>query len=170
MFLYRITTYDAVDHRTNTPDDKETGERSDIMSGFRKIPHVKIESFGYATVAFNCETTDCRTVFNDGSSIDVFANGTYSIFECDGEKFDINDNGDILLDFQQSIYAKRVQELLSNIEPSKCIMSQNGDLIFDAVDYEQTQYCVEASGETYSKENSHQQITKKLPLEMHVPR
>lgn len=140
------------------------------MLGFRKIPHVKIESFGYATVAFNCQTTDCRTVFNDGSSIDVFANGTYSIFESDGEKFDINDNGDILFDFQQSIYAKRIQELLSTIEPSKCIMSQNGDLIFDAVDYEQTQYCVEASGETYSKENDHYQTTKKLPLEMHVPR
>ena len=49
-------------------------------------------------------------------------------------------------------------------------MSQNEDLIFDAVDYEQTQYCVESSGETYSKENGHHQITKKLPLEMHVPR
>jgi hypothetical protein len=71
------------------------------MLGFRKIPHVKVEAFGYATVAFNCQTTDCRTVFNDGSSIDVFANGTYSIFESDGEKFDINDNGDILFDFQQ---------------------------------------------------------------------
>ncbi len=72
--------------------------------------------------------------------------------------------------FFRSIYAKRVQELLSNIEPSKCIMSQNGDMIFDAVDYEQTQYCVESSGETYSKENGHHQTTKKLPLEMHVPR
>ena len=49
-------------------------------------------------------------------------------------------------------------------------MSQNGDLIFDAVDYEQTQYCVETSGETYSKEIDQRQTTKKLPLEMHVPR
>jgi hypothetical protein len=49
-------------------------------------------------------------------------------------------------------------------------MSQNGDMIFDAVDYDQTQYCVEASGETYSKENNHHQTTKKSPLEMHVPR
>ncbi|CAF4384534.1 unnamed protein product [Rotaria sp. Silwood2] len=166
----RITTYEAVEQKNNSPTNQETDERNNSMLGFRKIPHVKIEALGYATVAFNCQTTDCRTVFNDGSSIDVFANGTYSIFESDGEKFDINDNGDILLDFQQSIYAKRVQELLSNIEPSKCILSQNGDLIFDAVDYEQTQYCVEASGETYSKETDQRQITKTLPLEMHVPR
>lgn len=137
------------------------------MLGFRKIPHVKVEASGYATVAFNCQTTDCRTVFNDGSSIDVFANGTYSIFESDGEKFDINDNGDILFDFQQSIYGKRIQELLSNIEPSKCLMSQNGDVLFDAIDYEQTQYCVEASGEAYSKDNGQRE---KTPLELHLPR
>lgn len=49
-------------------------------------------------------------------------------------------------------------------------MSQNGDLIFDAVDYEQTQYCVEASGEAYTKEIDHRQIPKDLPLELHVPR
>jgi hypothetical protein len=49
-------------------------------------------------------------------------------------------------------------------------MSQNGDLIFDAVDYEQTQYCVEASGESYSKENGHQEKAKNVPMEMHVPR
>lgn len=71
------------------------------MLSFRKIPHVKVEALGYATVAFNCQTTDCRTVFTDGSSIDVFSNGTYSIYEADGEKFDINDNGDVLFDFQQ---------------------------------------------------------------------
>ncbi|CAF0734574.1 unnamed protein product [Rotaria sordida] len=166
----RITTYEAVENKNNSPTNQDTDDRNNSMLGFRKIPHVKIEALGYATVAFNCQTTDCRTVFNDGSSIDVFANGTYSIFESDGEKFDINDNGDILLDFQQSIYAKRIQELLSNIEPSKCILSQNGDLIFDAVDYEQTQYCVETSGETYSKETDQQHMTGTLPLEMHVPR
>jgi hypothetical protein len=137
------------------------------MLGFRKIPHVKVEALGYATVAFNCQTTDCRTVFNDGSSIDVFANGTYSIFESDGEKFDINDNGDILFDFQQSTYSKRIQELLSNIEPSKCLMSQNGDILFDAIDYEQTQYCVEASGEAYLKDNGQREKTL---LELHMPR
>jgi hypothetical protein len=49
-------------------------------------------------------------------------------------------------------------------------MSQNGDLIFDAVDHEQTQYCVESSGETYSKENDQNKIAKRFPLEMHVPR
>ena len=52
-------------------------------------------------------------------------------------------------------------------------MSQNGDIIFDAVDYEQTLYCVESSGETYSKENDEQQQQKpkrSLPLELHVPR
>ncbi|CAF0831903.1 unnamed protein product [Rotaria sp. Silwood1] len=166
----RITTYEAVEQKNNSPTNQETDERNNSMLGFRKIPHVKVEALGYATVAFNCQTTDCRTVFNDGSSIDVFADGTYSIFESDGEKFDINDNGDVLLDFQQSIYAKRVQELLSNIEPSKCILSQNGDLIFDAVDHEQTQYCVETSGETYSKETDQRQMTKTMPLEMHVPR
>ncbi|CAF1295992.1 unnamed protein product [Adineta steineri] len=146
------------------------GELNNSTSSFRKIPHVKVEALGYATVAFNCQTTDCRTVFSDGSSIDVFSNGTYSIYESDGEQFDINENGDILFDFQQSIYGKRVQELLSHIEPSKCIMSQNGDVIFDAVDYEQKQYCVEASGETYSKENDQQEISKDFPMEMHVPR
>lgn len=156
-----------MENKNNTPNDQETGERSNSMLGMRKIPHVKIEALGYATVAFNCQTTDCRTVFNDGSSIDVFTNGTYSIFENNGEKFDINDNGDILFDFQQSIYGKRIQELFANIEPSKCLMSQNGDMIFDAVDYEQTQYCVEASGEAYSKENGQ---TKKATQELHVPR
>ncbi|CAM4745848.1 unnamed protein product [Rotaria magnacalcarata] len=166
----RITTFEAVEQKSNTPTNPDSDDRNNSMLGFRKIPHIRVEAPGYATIAFNCETTDCRTVFNDGSSIDVFANGTYSIFESDGEKFDINENGDVLLDFQQSIYAKRVQELLSNVEPSKCIMSQNGDLIFDAVDYEQTQYCVEASGETYAKEADPRQMTKTLPLEMHVPR
>ncbi|CAF1080181.1 unnamed protein product [Adineta steineri] len=166
----RITTYEAVENKNNTPSDRETGELNNSTSSFRKIPHVKVEALGYATVAFNCQTTDCRTVFSDGSSIDVFSNGTYSIYESDGEQFDINENGDILFDFQQSIYGKRVQELLSHIEPSKCIMSQNGDVIFDAVDYEQKQYCVEASGETYSKENDQQEISKDFPMEMHVPR
>ncbi|CAF4641723.1 unnamed protein product [Rotaria socialis] len=166
----RITTFEAVEQKSGTPTNQDSDDRNNSMLGFRKIPHIRVEASGYATVAFNCETTDCRTVFNDGSSVDVFANGTYSIFESDGEKFDINENGDVLLDFQQSTYAKRVQELLSNVEPSKCIMSQNGDLIFDAVDYEQTQYCVEASGETYAKETDHRQMMKTLPLEMHVPR
>ncbi|CAF0822833.1 unnamed protein product [Adineta ricciae] len=168
----RITSYEALEQKQSL-NDQETGEFNNSSSSFQRIPHVKVEAFGYATVAFNSQTTDCRTVFSDGSSIDVFSNGTYSIYESDGEKFDINDNGDILFDFQQSIYGKRVQELLPNIEPSKCIMSQNGDIIFDAVDYEQTLYCVESSGETYSKENDEQQQQKpkrSLPLELHVPR
>ena len=79
MFLFYLASYSS------------RRERNNSMLGFRKILHVKIESFGYATVAFNCQTTDCRTVFSDG---------------------------DILFDFQQSIYAKRVQELLSTIKPS----------------------------------------------------
>lgn len=112
-----ITRYEAVDHRSHSPGDQETGndemtnphllsyilslgERNSMLA-FRKIPHVKVEALGYATVAFNSQSTDCRTAFNDGSSIDVFANGTYSIFESDGEKFEINDNGDVLFDFQQ---------------------------------------------------------------------
>ena len=49
-------------------------------------------------------------------------------------------------------------------------MSQNGDLIFDAVDHQQTQYCVEASGETYSKENGQSEGSQAALLEMHVPR
>ncbi|UJR27796.1 hypothetical protein I4U23_009067 [Adineta vaga] len=165
----RITSYEAMEQK-HSQNDQETGEFNNSSSSFQRIPHVKIEAFGYATVAFNSQTTDCRTVFSDGSSIDVFSNGTYSVYESDGEKFDINDNGDILFDFQQSNYGKRIQELLSNIEPSKCIMSQNGDVIFDAVDYEQTQYCVESSGETYSKDNDEQQPARKFPLELHVPR
>lgn len=71
--------------------------------------------------------------------------------------------------FCRSTYGKRVQELLSNIEPSRCIMCQNGDLIFDAVDYQQTQYCVEASGDTYLKESG-QERHQTGPLEMHMPR
>ena len=79
----------------------EIGEFNNSSSSFQRIPHIKVEAFGYATVALNSQTTDCRTVFSDGSSVDVFSNGTYSIYESDGGKFDINDNGDILFDFQQ---------------------------------------------------------------------
>jgi hypothetical protein len=49
-------------------------------------------------------------------------------------------------------------------------MSQNGDLIFDAVDHQQTQYCVEASGETYLKENEQAKSNPLASIDMHVPR
>lgn len=49
-------------------------------------------------------------------------------------------------------------------------MCQNGDLIFDAVDYQQTQYCVEASGETYLREHGQKESHPTTPLEMHMPR
>ena len=70
----------------------------------------------------------------------------------------------------RSIFGKRVQEVLSNVEPSKCLMSQNGDMIFDAVDYRQTQYCVDSSGETYLKDNGQNDNNSNNQLEMHTPR
>jgi hypothetical protein len=75
-----------------------------------KTPCVKIEALAYATVVFNCQTTHCRTVFANGSSVDAFANGTYSVCEHDGETFDINENGDALFDFHQ--YVAHVREQL----------------------------------------------------------
>ena len=70
----------------------------------------------------------------------------------------------------RSVHSKRVQEFSAGVEPSKCILSQNGDLIFDAMDYQQNQYCVEASGETYSKENDENETGQSAQSGMHAPR
>jgi hypothetical protein len=70
----------------------------------------------------------------------------------------------------RSVYGKRAQEFNASVEPSKCILSQNGDLIFDAMDYQQNQYCVEASGETYSKENDERETSQPTSYGMHAPR
>ncbi|CAF0871920.1 unnamed protein product, partial [Didymodactylos carnosus] len=161
----RITTYHAIEQRNNNyHGDHETGEKN-----YEKIPHVKVEAPGYATVAFNCQTSDCRTIFSDGSLIEIYANGTYSVFECEGEKFDINENGDVLFDFQQSTFSKRTQEILTRVEPAKFILSQNADLLLDGIDHEQTQYCVESTGDTYSKTASGEKEYFGS-MELHVPR
>ena len=70
----------------------------------------------------------------------------------------------------RSVHGKRVQEFNASVEPSKCILSQNGDLIFDAMDYRQNQYCVEASGETYAKENDENETGQPTPSGLHAPR
>ena len=100
---FSITTFETAAEKSSYVNDDEAGlEKTDVIHP-EKTPRVKIEALAYATVVFNCHTTHCRTVFANGSSVDTFPNGTYSVCEHDGEKFDINENGDALFDFHQYV-------------------------------------------------------------------
>ena len=101
--LCSITTFETPTEKSPHANDNDAGPETTDVIHSEKTPRVKIEALAYATVVFDCQTTHCRTVFANGSSIDAFANGTYSVYEHEGEKFDINENGDVLFDFHQYV-------------------------------------------------------------------
>ena len=57
------------------------------------LKFVKIECPAYATVEFNCATSENLTVFGSGTSINVFPDGYYILHHARGGRIEVDTEG-----------------------------------------------------------------------------
>ncbi|CAH1799483.1 unnamed protein product [Owenia fusiformis] len=139
----RITSYFKT---VRTPIDcasyHETGEYPAFED--REVPFVMIECPGYATVTYNCETSECITSFGNGTRVHTYKDGGYDIDHCDGGMLLVDSDG-------CSMYRPRPNNDIEFLQPNQdhvYVMRHFADVVCETVDNEGNVFNVKNTGET----------------------
>lgn len=73
---------------------EQHNEEEELMT--QTLKFVKVECPGYATVEFNCATTENLTVFGSGTSINVFPDGYYILHHWCGGRIEVDTEGTLV--------------------------------------------------------------------------
>lgn len=110
----------------------------------QQIKFVKVECLGYATIEFNCDTSENLTVFGNGTTVNVFPDGYYMIHHSDGGRFEVDPEG-------SSIYYPRPNKYMEQIVPDREIqyaLRHNSEVICETVDPDGNTFSVKYNGDT----------------------
>nr|XP_022292317.1 sperm-associated antigen 17-like isoform X8 [Crassostrea virginica] len=136
----RITTY----YRENTMNPEE-GQESEIEKEFdsQTVKFVKVECPAYATVEFNCATSENLTIFGNGSTINVFPDGYYMLHHWDGGRCEVDTEGTMT-------YYPRPDKITEQLLPERelqYVLRHNADVVVETVDTDGNVFNVKSNGD-----------------------
>nr|KAG5694504.1 hypothetical protein BaRGS_014235 [Batillaria attramentaria] len=137
----RITTYYRDTQVPVGDENDETGEPVDVIT--QTLKFVKVECPAYATVEFNCASSENLTVFGSGTSINVFPDGYYILHHARGGRIEVDTEGTL------SYYPRpnKNMELLVPERELQYVMRHNADVICETVDPEGNVFNIKCSGD-----------------------
>ncbi|ESO93308.1 hypothetical protein LOTGIDRAFT_232733 [Lottia gigantea] len=134
----RITTY-YCESAVPLDDEDETGETP--ISDVRTTKFVKVECPAYATVEFNCSTSENLTIFGNNTSVNVFPDGFYMIQHIDGGRIQVDTEGTVT-------YYARLDRPKDNLQRElQYVLRHNADVICETVDTEGNIFNVKHTGD-----------------------
>ncbi|XP_061176448.1 sperm-associated antigen 17-like isoform X2 [Saccostrea echinata] len=136
----RITTY----YRENTMNQEE-GQDIEMEKEFdtQTVKFVKVECPAYATVEFNCATSENLTIFGNGSTINVFPDGYYMLHHWDGGRCEVDTEGTVT-------YYPRPDKITEQLLPERelqYVLRHNADVVVETVDMEGNVFNVKSNGD-----------------------
>ncbi|KAL3882261.1 hypothetical protein ACJMK2_028623 [Sinanodonta woodiana] len=140
----RITTYYRESHVAVPDDDNlDTSQSVDREYEVQTIKFVKVECPSYATVEFNCLSSENLTIFGNGTTLNVFPDGYYMLHHCDGGRLEVDTQG-IMTYFPRP--NKNMEQLLPEREP-RYVFSHNADVVVETVDPDGNVFHVKNNGD-----------------------
>ena len=104
---------------------------------------VKVECPAFATVEFNCMTSENLTIFGNGTTVNIFPDGYYMIHHFDGGRLEVDTEG-IITYFPRP--NKGMEQLLPERE-SRILFCHNADTIVETVDTDGNVFNVKNTGD-----------------------
>ncbi|XP_056016111.1 sperm-associated antigen 17-like isoform X10 [Ostrea edulis] len=136
----RITTY----YRENTPNPEESQDlEPEKEFESQTVKFVKVECPAYATVEFNCATSENLTIFGNGSTINVFPDGYYMLHHWDGGRCEVDTEGTVT-------YYPRPDKITEQLLPERelqYVIRHNADVIVEMVDTDGNVFNVKSNGD-----------------------
>lgn len=104
---------------------------------------VKVECPAYATVEFNCATSESLTVFGNNTTVNIFPDGYYMLHHPDGGRLELDTEGTATYYPQTN---KNVEQILPERE-LQYVLRHNADVIVETVDGEGNVFNVKYNGD-----------------------
>ncbi|KAL8578119.1 hypothetical protein ACOMHN_055439 [Nucella lapillus] len=137
----RITVYYRDTQVPVGEDTSTNGEPVDVIT--QTLKFVKIECPAYATVEFNCASSENLTVFGSGTSINVFPDGYYILHHARGGRIEVNTEGTM-------VYYPRSNKNMEQLLPQRDLqymLRHNADVVCEVVDPDGNIFNVRSSGD-----------------------
>ncbi|XP_050391323.1 sperm-associated antigen 17 isoform X2 [Patella vulgata] len=137
----RITTYYCESQVAAEDEDAdETGETPTSETRITKF--VKVECPAYATVEFNCLTSENLTIFGNNTSVNVFPDGFYMLQHADGGRLQVDTEGTL-------IYYPRPDQIREDnlTRELQYVLRHNADVVCETVDSEGNVFNVKHTGD-----------------------
>ncbi|WAR08114.1 SPG17-like protein [Mya arenaria] len=136
----RITTYYRETQVPLGDGATDDGEKEyDIQTN----KFVKVECPGFATVEFNCMTSENLTIFGNGTTVNIFPDGYYMLHHYEGGRLEIDTEG-ILTYFPRPV--KNMEQLLPERE-IRYMFCHNADVTVETVDSDGNVFNVKNNGD-----------------------
>ncbi|KAL4233858.1 Sperm-associated antigen 17 [Mactra antiquata] len=136
----RITTYYRETQIPLNDGATEDGEKEyDIQAN----KFVKVECPGFATVEFNCMTSENLTIFGNGTTVNIFPDGYYMLHHYDGGRLEVDTEGTLTY-FPRPV--KNMEQLLPDRE-IRYMFSHNADVTVETVDSDGNVFNVKNNGD-----------------------
>ncbi|XP_052808393.1 sperm-associated antigen 17-like isoform X1 [Mya arenaria] len=104
---------------------------------------VKVECPGFATVEFNCMTSENLTIFGNGTTVNIFPDGYYMLHHYEGGRLEIDTEG-ILTYFPSLV--KNMEQLLPERD-IRYMFCHNADVTVETVDSDGNVFNVKNNGD-----------------------
>ena len=139
---------------------------------------MKVECPGFATVEFNCMTSENLTIFGNGTTVNIFPDGYYMLHHYDGGRLEVDTEG-VLTYYPRPI--KDMEQMLPDRE-IRYMFCHNADITVETVDCDGNVFNVKnngdvsvipASGDDISDVSSEDQLRldkKVATFKEHAPR
>ncbi|KAJ8314693.1 hypothetical protein KUTeg_006843 [Tegillarca granosa] len=161
----RITTYYR-QSQVPANEDFEEGDTTDIKDFETQIvKFVKVECPAYATVEFNCSSSENLTIFGSGTTINVFPDGYYMLHHYEGGRVEVDTEGTVT-------YYPRPNKFLEQLLPDRdlqYVLRHNADIVVEMVDLDGNVFNVKYNGD-FQVISSNGDALSESSLEEHAPR
>ncbi|XP_021376816.1 sperm-associated antigen 17-like isoform X5 [Mizuhopecten yessoensis] len=137
----RITTYYKENQIATGEEDFEDNEMKEFET--QTVKFVKVECPAYATVEFNCLTSENLTIFGNGTTINVFPDGYYMLHQHDGGRVEVDMEGTLTY-YPRPI--RNMEQLLPERE-LQYILCHNADVVVETVDSDGNVFNVKSNGD-----------------------
>ncbi|CAL1544731.1 unnamed protein product [Lymnaea stagnalis] len=119
----------------------DDGSKAELALATYKF--IKVECPGFATVEFNCETSENLTVFASGSSLNVFPDGYYILHHAKGGRIEVDVDASMVYfprrnNFSTPVFQDRELQY---------VLRHNADIIVETVDPEGNIFHVRSTGD-----------------------
>lgn len=139
----RITTYyresQVPVNDSSTEDTGDTEKEYEVQTN----KFVKVECPAFATVEFNCMTSENLTIFGNGTTVNIFPDGYYMLHHYDGGRLEVDTEG-IITYFPRPY--KGMEQLLPERE-SRYLFCHNADVVVETVDADGNVFNVKNNGD-----------------------
>ncbi|XP_033741247.1 sperm-associated antigen 17-like isoform X1 [Pecten maximus] len=137
----RITTYYKENQISTGEEEYEDNDIKEFET--QTVKFVKVECPAYATVEFNCLTSENLTIFGNGTTINVFPDGYYMLHQHDGGRVEVDMEGTLTY-YPRPI--RNMEQLLPERE-LQYILCHNADVVVETVDSDGNVFNVKSNGD-----------------------